>query len=112
MIRLVSALLAGFAVLGVASAEELRPMEAQSISLGELVGTAYYTVVKDGYQVVATVAAGETGAPMRFVATLVAGQRVVLSVPRAVDEPSIDLEIARVGDAVFVSESAAIASLN
>jgi hypothetical protein len=96
---------------GAAHAEALRPLEARTIALGDAAGVAYYTVAPDGFRVVATLAPSE-GTPVRFVATLVAGQKIVLSAPRAAGEPSIDLEIARQGDEVFVSDPASVAALN
>jgi hypothetical protein len=108
MIRIATGLLATIAFGAAAHAAELRPMEAQSIVLGDVTGVAYYMVADDGYQVVATLAAGESSMPMRFVTTLSSGQKVVLSVPQAAGEQSKELEIARRGDAVFVTELAAL----
>jgi hypothetical protein len=44
------------ASLGAAHADGLRPIEAKSIDLGEVSGIAYYTVERDGFHVVATLA--------------------------------------------------------
>jgi hypothetical protein len=57
--------------------------------------------------VVATLAAGEASSPVRVVVTLVAGQKMVVSVPQAAGQPAKEIEFARIGDAVTVSESAA-----
>jgi hypothetical protein len=103
MKKLVMGLFAAIAFAGSSHAAELMPLQAKSIVLGTVTGVAYYTVADDGYRVVATLAA-EGGVPMRFVATLASGQRMVLSVPKAVDEQPMDVEIARLGDAVFVTE--------
>jgi hypothetical protein len=112
MIRLALALLAATAATGWANGQELRPLEARSITLGDVAGIAYYTAEKSGYRLVATLAAGEAGTPIRLVATLAPGQSVMLSVPGPAGKPSDDLEIARIGDAVFVSDSAEVAKLN
>jgi len=48
--------------------------------------------------VVATLAQGEAGTPIRVVSILAAGQRVVLSTPQRADA----IEISRKGDSVFV----------
>jgi hypothetical protein len=104
MTKLISAVLAAVALAGTAQAGELRPMQAGSIAMGEVRGVAYYTVTDEGYQVVATLAAGENGTPMRFEATLTAGQRVLLSVPGVADEQPMEVEIARLGDTIVVSE--------
>ena len=76
--RVSTTLLSVFAGLCVASsvhAAELAPLEGLSITLGNTLGTAYYTVENDGYRVVATIASGEKATPFRFTATLVSGQR-------------------------------------
>jgi hypothetical protein len=86
-----------------ARADELRPMAALSIKLGDVIGTAYYTVETDGYQVVATVASSTDAIPVRFVATLTSGQKVQVSVPRGVGEAALALEMRRVEDRVFVT---------
>jgi hypothetical protein len=107
IIRSASAVLAAAFVTGAAQAGELRPMQANSIVLGEAKGVAYYVATDEGFQVVTTIAAGEDATPMRFEATLKAGQRVVLSVPRGVGEEQVAVEIARFGDTVVVSEPVA-----
>ena len=72
----------GIASLTAARADGLRPMEGKSIDLGEISGIAYYTVERDGFHVVATLAQGEAGTPIRVVSVLAPGQRVVLSTPQ------------------------------
>jgi hypothetical protein len=94
----------------VAHAAELKPFEAKSLRLGDYTGVAYYTVEEDGYRVITSLAAGESGTPIRMVATLVQGQTAMISVPRGVGENSLEVEIARIGDRVVVSGSAVIAS--
>ena len=94
----------------VAHAAELKPFEAKSLRLGDYTGVAYYTVEKDGYRVITTLAAGKSGTPIRMVATLVQGQTAMISVPRGVGEKSLEVEVARIGDRVVVSGSAVIAS--
>ena len=51
---------AAFAVasLAAAHADGLRPIDAKSIDLGEVSGVAYYTVERDGFHVVTTLAQG------------------------------------------------------
>jgi hypothetical protein len=105
-IRFASALVAAAAIATAAQAGELRPMQAGSIAMGEVTGVAYYTVTAEGYEVVATLAAGEDGTPMRFQATLTPGQRVFLSVPRGANERPFEVEIARLGDTMVMSEPA------
>src|SRR5260370_6357370 len=59
-----------------ASAEELRPIEAKSLQLGEMNGVAYYTEQSHGYRVVTTLA-GQDGTPVRFESILLPGQKAV-----------------------------------
>jgi hypothetical protein len=112
MIRIAAGMLALMGLVGAAQshqlapiqAHQLAPMQAQSIELGGTTGVAYYTVGDDGFRVVATLATGEAGAPVRFIATLTPGQSVVVSVPQALHETASQLEIKRDGDIVTVSE--------
>ena len=88
----------GIASLAAARADGLRPMEGKSIDLGGISGIAYYTVERDGLHVVATLAQGEAGTPIRVVSVLAPGQRVVLSTPQQAGA----IEISRKGDSVLV----------
>ena len=89
------------AFVGPAHADGLRPIEAKSIGLGGVSGVAYYTVERDGFHVVTTLAEGEAGTPIRVVSILSPGQRVVLSTPA----PASGIEISREGDRVLVHRS-------
>jgi hypothetical protein len=92
------------ATFGTAHADSLRPIQAKSIDLGGVSGVAYYTVERDGFHVVTTLAQGETGTPIRVVSVLAPGQSVVLSTsqqPRA-------LEISRAGNEVLVRKAALV----
>ncbi|NRP73258.1 hypothetical protein ILFOPFJJ_04157 [Ensifer psoraleae] len=95
------------ATTSVATASDLAPGNGHSIHLGRLDGAVYYTVEKDGYRVVATVASGAEAQPIRFVSTLGPGQRLMISVPQAVGQPSADFEITRDGDVLSVREPGA-----
>jgi hypothetical protein len=92
------------ASLGGAHAGNLRPIEGQSIHLGDVSGVAYYTVEPDGFRVVTTLAEGEAGTPIRFVSVLAPGQRVVLSTPHQAGA----LEISRNGDSLLVRNASAV----
>jgi hypothetical protein len=94
------------ASLGGAHANGLRPIEGQSINLGDVSGVAYYTVEPDGFRVVATLAQGEAGTPIRIVSVLAPGQRVVLSTPHQ----SGALEISRNGDSLVVRKANAVSN--
>jgi len=81
---LAAIVLAGIVLAATASlpgrAAELRPMQGMSLRLGELHGTASYTVEDAGYSLVATLA-GQDGTPVRFESTLLPGQKLVVSMP-------------------------------
>ncbi|WP_274845732.1 hypothetical protein [Sinorhizobium meliloti] len=92
------------AMTGVAAASELAPGNGHSIHLGDFNGAVYYTVEKDGYRVVATLASGAEAQPIRFVSTLEPGERLTISVPQAMGQPSADFEIIRDGAVLLVQE--------
>ena len=95
--------------VGPASAEGLQPVQAQGIDLGAVSGVAYYTVERDGFRVVATLAQqGEDAtAPVRFEAVLAPSQSVVLSTPRGAGTPPDAVEISRHAETVLVRKAAA-----
>lgn len=97
---------------GVAHAGELRPMAGESIRLGAVTGTTYYTVGASGFQVVTTLTSGEGSTPVRFVTTLQPGQRTTISVPRALGESALEVEIVRVGDTVQLTTGRKLASVD
>ena len=104
-----STLLAATVVLasfGAAHADGLKPIAARSIHLGDVSGVAYYTVEPAGFRVVATLAQGETGTPIRVVSLLTPGQRVVLSTPARANL----LEISRTGDNLVIRDTDAVAN--
>jgi hypothetical protein len=76
----------------------LRPTSAISIDLGEVSGVAYYTVGRDGFHVVTTLAQGWAGTPIRVVSVLAPGQSLAFSTPHQEGA----LEISRNGDSVLV----------
>ena len=98
--------LSALAFVGAAQADSLRPIEGRSIRLGEVSGIAYYTVERDGFRVVATLAQGEHGTPVRVEAVLAPGQSVVLSTPREAGAAPDAVEISRQDDRVLVREAA------
>jgi hypothetical protein len=104
MTRFHALLAAAFAsaFIGAAHADGLRPTEGRNIDLGALSGVAYYTVERDGFRIVATLAEGEAGTPVRVEAVLAPGRSIILSVPRSVGILPNAVEINRRGDEVFV----------
>ena len=120
--------ISGFAAVTISSAEQsapqplscmsadvvgIAPLAASTVALGTYTGVAYYTVEDTGYRVVATVAVGDAGVPIRFISTLADGQNAILSVPQAAGSAALEMEFQRCGDAVVVrspsSDSPAIA---
>jgi hypothetical protein len=93
-------------------AGELAPMAGESIKLGSVTGSTYYTAGPDGFRVVTTLASGEDATPVRFVTTLQPGQRTTISVPRAVGETALEVDIARIGDTVQVTKGQKLASVD
>ena len=106
---LATAAAVALASMGPARAEGPEPGQGQSIDLGAVSGVAYYTVERDGFRVVATLAQpGEDAAvPVRVEAVLAPGQSVVLSAPRAAGAAPDAVEISRHADAVLVRKAAA-----
>jgi len=111
MIKFAAAVAAVLAFSGLAQAAEMQPMQATSISLGQVTGVAYYSIVGNGFEVVATLAAGEEGTPMRFVSTLTEGQKMLVSVPQSANQAPIEVEFARLGDRLSVSEAPTITAM-
>jgi hypothetical protein len=93
-----------FASLEAAHADGLRPIDAKSIDLGEVSGVAYYTVERDGFHVVTTLAQGSAGTPIRVVSVLAPGQSVAFSTSH---EAGV-LEISRNGDSVLVRKAKSV----
>jgi hypothetical protein len=81
------------ASLEAAHADGLRPIDAKSIDLGEVSGVAYYTVERDGFHVVTTLAQGVAGTPVRVVSVLAPGQSVAFSTPHQAGALEISLEL-------------------
>src|SRR5882757_3765372 len=96
--RMLFAAAFALASLEAAHADGLRPIEAKSIDLGEVSGIAYYTVERDGFHVVTTLAQGMAGTPIRVVSVLAPGQSVAFSTPHQAGA----LEISRNGESVLV----------
>jgi hypothetical protein len=101
-------IVAAFALasLEAAHADGLRPIDAKSIDLGEVSGVAYYTVERDGFHVVTTLAQGMSGMPIRIVSVLAPGQSVAFSTPHQAGA----LEISRNGDSVFVRKAKSVSN--
>jgi hypothetical protein len=94
------------AVLGCAAtpapAGELSALQGGSIEGGSFHGVIFYSSEPGGYHVVATIADGETGLPVRFEATLGENQKLSISTPGKLGEQSDIVEISRAGDRLVV----------
>jgi hypothetical protein len=91
---------------GATHADGLRPINARSIDLGEISGVAYYTVERDGFHVVTTLAQGIAGMPIRVVSVLAPGQSVAFSTSHQADA----LKISRNGDSVLVRKAKSVSN--
>lgn len=85
-------------------AGELSVMAGESVDLGRFHGVVYYTSEDDGYRVVATIADGEAGLPVRFSTMLAEHESVTISVPGKLGEPGHSLEITRSGGKLTLTE--------
>jgi len=81
------------AAIGPAHAEGLKPLQGQVIDLGDVSAVAYYTVERDGFRVVATLAKkDEDAVPVRVVAMLAPDQSLTLSTPHEAGTPADAVE--------------------
>jgi len=95
------------ASIGPAHAEGLKPLQGQVIDLGDVSAVAYYTVERDGFHVVATLAKkDEDAVPVRVVAVLGADQSLTLSTPREWGTAPDAVEIVRRADTLLVQQAA------
>lgn len=97
---------AAVAAAGAAQADDVPTIASQSINLGEVSGVAYYTIEPSGYRVVATLAQGEAGTPVRFETVLAPGQSMMLSTPGLGTTGPARVEISREGDQLLVRDAA------
>jgi hypothetical protein len=97
-------LAAFFLIVTPVHAGELNDMEAESINLGSYRGVVFYTNEQDGYHVVATISEGESGQPVRFEATITDTQKLMISVPGKLGQPSQVLEMSRASNKLVVAQ--------
>jgi predicted lysophospholipase L1 biosynthesis ABC-type transport system permease subunit len=93
--------LCAFGVLSittVARAEDIAPLQAMQISLGDMSVNAYYQPTPQGLRIVTTAQGKNSADIIRFVTTLQDGQQALISVPRAFGQPAAELRVRRVGD--------------
>jgi hypothetical protein len=93
--------------LGSAHADGLKPFQGRVIDLGDVAAVAYYTVERDGFRVVATLAKkDEDAVPVRVVAVLAPDQSLTLSTPREWGGGPDAVKIVRRADTLLVQEAA------
>jgi hypothetical protein len=85
-----------------ALAGPMEPTHGYSVDLGQIRGSAYYTVEPDGLRLVAIFAEGENGKPIRLNVTLSPNQRLRVAVPGEMHGPTSEIEFVREGDEVVV----------
>src|SRR5215475_4473803 len=85
-------------------ASEMAEFQAEGISLQGFIGVVYYTNAADGYHVVATIADGERGTPVRFEVTLADAQKMTISIPGKPGEKSRIIQISRTGSKFMLFE--------
>ena len=83
-------------------AAEIGEIQGSSIDLGGFRGVVYYTSEDSGYHVVTTISEGEDGLPIRFEATLLEGQKIIVSVP---GKPGHAFEMKRSNSKLIVGPS-------
>jgi hypothetical protein len=105
MTGLIGGLTALFVTASPLHAAELSVMAGQSIDLGRFHGVVHFTNEDDVYRVVATIADGEAGSPLRFSATLADDQSATISVPGKLGETGYRIEISRSGDKLIINEA-------
>jgi hypothetical protein len=93
-----------FLTLSPAYAGEVAEFQAKGINLQAFEGVVYYTNAADGYHVVATIAEGERGMPVRFEVTLADAQKMTISVPGKPGEKSHIIEVSRTGGKLMLVE--------
>jgi hypothetical protein len=98
----------GLLPLGPVHAEGLKPFQGRAIDLGDVSAVAYYTVERDSYRVIATLAKkAEDAVPVRVVATLAPNQSLTLSTPHEAGAPADAVEIIRQADTALIRDAAA-----
>jgi hypothetical protein len=92
------------AAIGPVHTEGLKPLQGRVIDLGDVSGVAYYTVERDGFRVVATLAKkDEDAVPVRVVAVLAPDQSLTLTTPHEAGIPPDAVEIIRRADTVLAA---------
>ncbi len=99
----IAALLTACLTASSAAAGGLAELHGGSVQLGTYQGVIYYTSGLEWYRVVATLASGAGGPPIRFVATLAEGQAFEISVPGGPDEAPRAFQVTRTDGKLVMS---------
>ena len=102
--NLISGLAAIYLTTTPLHAGELSAVAGESIELGRFHGVIYHTIEDDGFRVVATIADGEAGLPVRFSVTLADNHTATISVPGELGEAAHSLAVSRSGDKLTLKE--------
>lgn len=108
--RFILACAAAGGLAGVAHAEELRPIQGGSVTLGPLNGLVYYTESGDSFRVVATFSADVLQPPFRVTANLLPGQAVTLSIAGPIGSPLREVRLVREGEHLLLTQPATSAA--
>ncbi|MBB6255047.1 hypothetical protein [Nitrospirillum iridis] len=96
---LFSAVVAGaVSLVTIARGETLSADTALKAKFDAVDVNLYYHPTKAGYQVVVTAGTQDPASTVRFVSTLAPDQETVVSVPRGVGQPALELHVRRTGD--------------
>ena len=92
---IIGAAVASCLIASAANADTLHPIEGRTLGFGPMHASVYYTEAGPVYRVVATIVAGPESTSMRFIATLLPGQSLVLSVPGPAGTPPVGFRLTR-----------------
>ncbi len=98
----VSALALVLSLSGPALAEPIEAMHGYSVDLGQVRGSAYYTVAPEGLYLVVVFAEGESGKPVRVSSMLAPNQRLRVAVPGDFGQSASEIEFVREGNEIVV----------
>lgn len=97
-----SALALALSLSGPALSESIEATHGYSVDLGQIRGSAYYTVAPEGLNLVVVFAEGESGKPIRVSSMLAPNQRLRIAVPGGAHEPASEIEFVREGNEIVV----------
>ena len=94
-------------------ADDLAANKGRMISLGDMSGSAYYTVEDRDFRVVTTVTNENLATPLRMTTYLADGEQVTLEIPAVQGQNAEKMLLERAGDHLYIHSGADLrASLN